>query len=144
MDPTAHLLLRDVDDTRALLELAATAAPEDLGRPLLPRHVVLDWDGPEESIGAVLDHLVWTKQVWLAALSGSDVPSRGAGDFGALRARHEAVAGAWLDVVERIAVERRWGDVVIDALCDPPPESFPPAGGSCVRPRRADRCPRQR
>lgn len=123
MDPTAQLINHDVDDTRALLELSGKVAPADFDKPLLPRHVVLGWDGPEESIAAVLEHLVWTKEVWLASIDGADIPRREGRELVALIDRHEAVAPHWVDTVQRIADEGRWGDVLIDALCDPP-ESF--------------------
>lgn len=123
MEPTRQLVHHDIDDTRQLLELAGKVAAADYDRPLLPRHVVLGWDGPEESIAAVLEHLVWTKEVWLASIEGADIPHRGGRDLGTLVTRHEAVAARWISTVQRIANERRWGDVLIDALCDPP-ESF--------------------
>ena len=123
MDLTTQLIHHDVDDTRALLELADKAAPGDVDEVLLPRHVVLGWDGPEESIAAVLEHLIWTKEVWLASIDGADIPGREGRDLGSLTDRHEAVAPEWTRTVGRIAAEGRWGDVLIDALCDPP-ESF--------------------
>lgn len=123
MDLAAHLVHHDVEDTRSLLRLAATVAPGDLDRPLLPGHVVLDWDGPEESVAAVLEHLVWTKEVWLASIDGADVPSRGGSDLDGLVTRHDAVAPRWVSTIQRVAEEGRWEDVLVDALCDPP-ESF--------------------
>ena len=81
------------------------------------------WEGPEESIGAVLDHQVWTKEVWLAAIEGADLPERGGTDAAALIARHEAVAGRWLAMVRDIDRRGAWDDRIVDALCDPP-ESF--------------------
>ncbi|AEF40928.1 helix-turn-helix domain-containing protein [Hoyosella subflava] len=123
MDPTTQMVHHDIDDTRYLLELAGKVAVRDYDRPLLPRHVVLGWDGPEESIAAVLEHLIWSKEVWLASIDGADVPARGGRDIGALAARHETAAPRFISAVQRIAAEDRWGDVLIDALCDPP-ESF--------------------
>jgi hypothetical protein len=66
---------------------------------------------------------VWTKEVWLASIDGADIPHRGGRDVGTLVTRHEAAAPRWIETVQRIADEGRWGDVLIDALCDPP-ESF--------------------
>lgn len=123
MDPTFQLIHHDVDDTRVLLEISGKLDPADFDKPLLPRHVVLGWDGPEESIAAVLEHLVWTKEVWLASIDGADIPNRSGRDLSTLIDRHEAVAPDWIRAVQLIADEGRWGDVLIDALCDPP-ESF--------------------
>jgi AraC family transcriptional regulator len=85
---------------------------------------VTAWDGPEESIAAVLEHQVWTKEVWLAAIHGLDMPTRdeGAG-AAALIERHDATAARWLATVRRLDRDGAWNDVLIDALCDPP-ESF--------------------
>jgi AraC-like DNA-binding protein len=125
MNPlTEQLALHDLDDTRALLEIAKGLADDEYRAVRLPGLTVLSWDGPEESIAAVLEHQVLTKEVWLAAIEGLDMPPSG-GSFsaGALIERHEAVAARWLATVRRLERDGAWDDVLIDALCDPP-ESF--------------------
>ena len=90
--------------------------------------MVLDWDGEEPSVGAVLGAIVWSKEVWLASIEGRDypsVPSR-------TRPRVDNSAG-WTHTTDlgragpqwwsEYAEQGRLGDTVIDALCDPP-ESF--------------------
>ena len=42
----------------------------------VPGSTPIDWDGPEESLAQVLRHLVFTKEVWLAAIEGDDFPDR--------------------------------------------------------------------
>ncbi|MEX1177746.1 MAG: DinB family protein [Nitriliruptor sp.] len=109
---------------RVLLELA-TGLPEDEFRAaLLPGTTVLSWDGPEESIATVLEHQVFTKEVWLAAIEGRDAPSRDvAADATRLSERHDALAPRWLETVRDIDRRGAWNDRLVDALCDPP-ESF--------------------
>jgi hypothetical protein len=51
---------------------------------------VLSWDGPEESIAAVLEHRVLAREVWLAAIQGLDLPPREIA-AGLLSVRHVAV-----------------------------------------------------
>jgi AraC-like DNA-binding protein len=123
MELVAHLVHHDVDDTRALVELAASLSDDDYRKAGLPGLSVLCWDGPEESVAATLEHLVWTKEVWLAAINGEDFPTRGGDDPASLRQRHEAVAGRWVATVHAIEARDGWSDRMVDALCDPP-ESF--------------------
>ncbi|MCW2767091.1 MAG: Helix-turn-helix, AraC domain protein [Nocardioides sp.] len=124
---TALLVHHDVDDTRELLELAAKLSDEEYRRVQLPGNVVLPWDGPEESVAAVLEHLVWALEVWVAAIDGADTPPRNAAgaidDPAALTARHDAVAPRWLATVRDIERRGAWSDRIVDALCEPP-ESF--------------------
>jgi hypothetical protein len=120
---TALLVHHDVEDTRALLEVAKALPDDEYRRTRLPGLSVLAWDGPEESVAAVLGALVWAKEVWLASIEGGDSPARGAGDPVALLARHDAVAPRWLAAVRDVARRGAWGDRLVDALCEPP-ESF--------------------
>ncbi|WNV73762.1 helix-turn-helix domain-containing protein [Geodermatophilus sp. DSM 44513] len=120
---TALLVHHDVEDTRALLEAAAGLPDGEYRRVRLPGHSVLPWDGPEGSVAAVLDALVWTKEVWLASIEGAGHPARGADDPAALLARHDAVAPRWLAAVRDVARRGAWGDRLVDALCEPP-ETF--------------------
>ena len=84
---------------------------------------MLGWDGPEESLAAVLDHLVRTTEVWLASVEGADHPARGADDPAALLARHDEAAPRWLAAVRDVSRRGAWDDRLIDALCDPPETS---------------------
>lgn len=124
MNPLTDQLVRhDLDDTRALLDLAK-GVPDDVYRATaLPGHEVLGWDGPDESLVQVLTHLVATKEIWLAAVDGEDFPSGGDDDAASLLERHDAVAPRWLATVRDIDRRGAWEDRLIDALCDPP-ESF--------------------
>jgi uncharacterized damage-inducible protein DinB len=93
-----------------------------------PGQQVLEWDGPEPSIGAVLGAIVWTKQVWPATIEGRDFPDRATTQPVSTTAEqladhHDDIAKRWGAMVSEYSSSNRLGDTVIDALCDPP-ESF--------------------
>jgi AraC-like DNA-binding protein len=125
MNPLAEqLVAHDLDDTRALLEIAKGLTEDELRAVRQPGATVLAWDGPEESIAAVLEHHIFTKEVWLAAIQGLDMPAKDdVPDATHLLERHDAVAPRWLEAVRDIDRRGAWNDRLIDALCDPP-ESF--------------------
>jgi AraC family transcriptional regulator len=125
MNPlTEQMVAHDLDDTRALLELAKGLTEDEFRAVLQPGTTVLSWDGPEESIATVLEHQVFTKEIWLASIEGHDTPRRDAtADAPRLLERHDAVAPRWLETVRDIDRRGAWNDRLIDALCDPP-ESF--------------------
>ena len=121
---TEQLVMHDLDDTRALLDLAKGLPAEVLTEVRLAGHEVLEWDGPEESLVQVLEATVWTKECWVASIEGLSMPVRSRSDSVlALVERHEAVAARWLAVVRDIERRGAWEDRLIDALCEPP-ESF--------------------
>ncbi len=120
---TQQLVAHDLDDTRALLDLAKQLPDEEYRRTRLPGNTVLGFDGDDESVADVLTHLVFTKEVWLAAIEGGDFPERKRDDPATLIERHEAAAPRWLATVRDIDRRGAWDDRLIDALCDPP-ESF--------------------
>jgi AraC-like DNA-binding protein len=122
------MVAHDIADTAYLIERAAGLTGPQWTEELAPGQVVLDWDGPEPSVGAVLGAIVWTKEVWLATVEGRDFPSRQATDPAAvspqqLAAHHDDIGKQWAAMVSGFSAEGRMGDTVIDALCDPP-ESF--------------------
>lgn len=129
MNPLVEqLIAHDLDDTRSLLEVAKGLSPDEFGATRQPGTVVLPWDGPEESIAAVLEHQVLAKEVWLASIEGRDTPRREQEpDAVRLLARHDAVAPRWLATVRDLDRRGAWDDRLIDALCDPP-ESFTMSG----------------
>ncbi|WKN49260.1 helix-turn-helix transcriptional regulator [Nocardioides sp. Arc9.136] len=120
---TGHLVEHDLDDTRSLLEVAKGLTAEQLHREVLPGARVLEWDGEEASLAAVLESQVFGKEVWLASIEGLDTPVRGDGDVTRLLERHDAVAPRWLALVRDVDRRGAWDDRLVDALCEPP-ESF--------------------
>ncbi|MDG4663046.1 helix-turn-helix domain-containing protein [Mycobacterium sp. 236(2023)] len=127
-DITHLMVVHDVDDTAHLLAAAAGLTSEQWTAEVRPGQTVLEWDGPEPSVGAVLGTIVWSKEVWLATIAGDDFPSRTATqpeftDAAALAAHHDDIAKRWRAMVSDYTAAGRLGDTVIDALCDPP-ESF--------------------
>jgi AraC family transcriptional regulator len=120
---TDQLVQHDLDDTAYLIDRAKQLSDETFRAELLPDNLVLTWDGAEGSVATVLDHQVWSKEVWVASIEGADLPTRGADDPAALAARHADVAPRWLSTVRDIDRRGGWDDRLVDALCDPP-ESF--------------------
>jgi AraC family transcriptional regulator len=120
---TEQQVHHDLDDIAALLDLAVGLPEAELRRVQLPGHTTLPWDGAEESLAHVLARLVSAKEVWLAAIEGTDLPPERGDDAATLVRRHAEVAPRWLDAVRDIDRRGAWDDLLIDALCDPP-ESF--------------------
>lgn len=123
-DVSRLMIAHDVADTAHLIAQAARLSEHQWAEPISPGQVVLDWDGEEPSVGAVLGAIVWTKEVWLASIEGRDLPVRpGVRPVDRLSADHDDVAARWTAMVVEHAERGRLADTVIDALCDPP-ESF--------------------
>jgi AraC family transcriptional regulator len=123
-DVSQLMVAHDVADTEYLIGQGLALTEAQWAQPLSPGQVVLEWDGVEPSVGAVLNAIVWTKQVWLASIEGRDQPERGdLRSDGELADDHRAVSARWTAMVLDSSERGRLGDVVIDALCDPP-ESF--------------------
>jgi len=120
---TEQLIAHDLDDTRDLLDRAKQLPDEEYRLRRLPGNSVIGFDGPDESIAEVLTHIVFTKEVWLAAIEGTEFPPERADDPATLIERHEDVAARWRATVADIERRGAWDDRLIDALCDPP-ESF--------------------
>jgi AraC family transcriptional regulator len=122
------MVAHDVADTAYLIDQATQLSKDQWTEEISPGQVVLDWDGPEPSVGAALGAIVWTKEVWLATIEGRDFPNREATQPASttaqqLAAHHGDLGNRWAAMVSEYAGDGRLGDTVIDALCEPP-ESF--------------------
>lgn len=106
--------------TDGLLAAAASLAPEQLDAVVRPGFRVLDFDGPDDTVRRLLDNLVWTEEVWVAAIAGRATGRPAPTDVATLRWRHDRAAEELTELVRRIDDEQRWDDAVVDALCDPP------------------------
>lgn len=127
-DVSQLMVAHDVADTAYLIDVATALSKDQWNKDVSPGQVVLEWDGPEPSVGAVLGATVWAKEVWLATIEGRDFPSRETTQPEnttpeRLAAHHEDIGNRWSAMVSEYSEQHRLGDTIIDALCDPP-ESF--------------------
>ena len=119
-DLTERMVSHHLGRTRELLEAAATLPATELERPLRPGFVAVWFEGEEPSAALMAERLVFTLEVWVAAITGEPVPERPAGD---LLRRFDRAARGFERVARAIRDRGAWDDAFVDALCEPP-QSF--------------------
>jgi AraC-like DNA-binding protein len=120
MDLSDRLVEHDHWHTARLLEQAATLSDEALDRHVRPGLVVHDFEGPEPDARTMLERIVFTKEVWTAAIGGRDIPPRDDRSMAALQTRLAVVQPQFTALVRRIRDRSEWDDAFVDALCTPP------------------------
>jgi AraC family transcriptional regulator len=120
MDLSDRLVEYDHWHTARLLEQAARLADEALDRHVRPGLVVHDFEGPEPDARTMLERIVFTLEVWTAAIGGRDIPPRDERSIAALQARLAVVQPQFTALVRRIRDRNEWDDAFVDALCTPP------------------------
>ena len=120
MDLSDRLVEHDHWQTQRLLENAATLPDAALDRALRPGHVIHEFEGPEPDLRNMLERLVYTKEVWTAAIGGRDIPPRDKRSIAELQQRLAAVHPQFSALVRRIRDRNEWDDVFVDTLCTPP------------------------
>ena len=119
-DLTERMVLHHLDRSRELLEAAATFPQAELERPLRPGHVAVWFEGEEPSAALMAERLVFTLEVWVAAMSGEPVREGGTEP---LSARLDRAGLAFARIARGIRDRGAWDDAFVDALCEPP-QSF--------------------
>ncbi len=128
-DLADRLVGHHLDRVRELLRAAATLPAAELQRPLRPGLVVVWFEGEEPSAAVMAERLVFTLEVWVAAIAGRAFPGGGEGAAGVgaagedLVARFERAARDFARIVRAIRERGAWDDAFVDALCEPP-QSF--------------------
>jgi hypothetical protein len=120
MDLSDRLVEHEHWHTTRLLAQAAALPDEALDRHVRPGLVVHDFEGPEPDVRTMLERIVYTKEVWTAAIGGRDAPPRDQRSIAALQARLAAVQPQFVSLVRRIRDRNEWDDAFVDALCTPP------------------------
>jgi AraC family transcriptional regulator len=118
-DLTERMISHHVARVRELLEAAATLPAAELERELRPGLVVVWFEGEEASAALMAERLVYTLEVWVAAIAGQPAPAAS----GDLLRRFERAALGFVRLARRIRDGRAWDDAFVDALCEPP-QSF--------------------
>jgi uncharacterized damage-inducible protein DinB len=109
--------------TRRLLEYAGTLTEEQLDRPLAAVVEMLPWRESNKTLRQLLENIIFTKEVWTAALSGADMDMNGP-------PKSQRSPQAMLQRLEKTDIELQrifndvrnrsaWDDTFVDALCEP-------------------------
>jgi AraC-like DNA-binding protein len=120
MDLSDRLVEHEHWHTARLLEQAATLTDDALDRAVRPGLIVHDFEGPEADVRTMLERIVYTKEVWTAAIGGREAPPREQRSITALQTRLAAVQPQFAALVRRIRDRNEWDDAFVDALCTPP------------------------
>ena len=119
-DLTERLVSHHLDRVRELLEAAATLPAAELERPLRPGFVAVWFEGEEPSAAMMAERLVFTLEVWIAAMAGKPLPRTRADD---LLSRFDRASRSFTRLARAVRDAGAWDDAFVDALCEPP-QSF--------------------
>ena len=120
-DLTDRLVSHHLARTRELLEAAATLPPGALRRPLRPGFVATWFEGEEADAATMSERLVFTLEVWVAAMAGLSAPEPRPET--PLLDRFDAAARGFARIARSVRDRGAWDDAFVDALCEPP-QSF--------------------
>lgn len=109
--------------TRRLLEYAATLTEEKLDRQLPTVVELLPWRESNKTLRQLLENIIFTKEVWTAALSGTDMdvngPPKSQRSPKAMMQRLEKTDAELHRIFRDIRNRSAWDDTFVDALCEP-------------------------
>lgn len=109
--------------TRRLLEYAGTLTEEQLDRPLPTVVELLPWRESNKTLRQLLENIIFTKEVWTAALSGEEMdmngPPKSQRSPQAMLQRLEKTDAELHKIFSHVRNHAHWDDTFVDALCEP-------------------------
>lgn len=124
MDLTERLLEHDNWSVGRLIDLARDLPAEALDEPVQLNPPSSAWFEEQPSIRSMLDRLVFTKEMWSAAIAGTPAPPQERDrSLESLNRRLGKAGNEFVEVVRGIRERQAWDTTFVDATCEPP-ESF--------------------
>lgn len=127
MDLLERFAGNDSWHARRLLTCAGKLTNEQLDRPLTAVIEVLPWREKTNTLRQLLENIVFTKEVWTAALTGKSLDINGPPPAerspAAMLARLDKTDAELDCVMREVGARGGWDDTFVDALCEPP-ETF--------------------
>jgi AraC family transcriptional regulator len=110
--------------TRKLLQYASNLSDEQLDRQLDAVVELLPWRESSKSLRQLLENIIFTKEVWAAALAGHDMPNLNGSPLeerspAAMLKRLEKTDRELHEMFDGIRKRGAWDDTFVDALCEP-------------------------
>jgi AraC-like DNA-binding protein len=123
MDLTDRLVEHDNWAARRLIDDAAELPDEALDEPVALDPSPYAFGEQERSIRAMLNRLVFTKEMWAAAIAGRGFAESSDLSLEGMRARLGRAAVDFAGLVRDVRDRAAWDTAFVDATCDPP-ETF--------------------
>jgi hypothetical protein len=109
--------------TRQLLEYASKLTDEQLDRELDSVVEVLPWREKPKTVRQLLENIIFTKEVWAAALAGHEMDVSGTPKAqrtpAAMLKRLEKTDKELQRIFQEVGKRGAWDDTFVDALCEP-------------------------
>ena len=109
--------------TLRLLEYAGSLSDEQLDRPLATVVELLPWREANKTLRQLLENIVFTKEVWTAALSGAEMDVNGAAKVKSspqqMLTRLKTADAGLHRILSDVRDRSAWDDTFVDALCEP-------------------------
>lgn len=106
-----------------LIDAAAQLDDAELDEPVQVQPPSDAFHEEAPSIRSMLNRLVFTKEMWTAAIKGRPFEESDDQSIDGLRARLATAGSEFVDIVRDIRGRDAWDTAFVDAICDPP-ESF--------------------
>jgi AraC family transcriptional regulator len=109
--------------TRRLLEYASTLTEEQLDRSLPTVVELLPWRESNKTLRQLLENIIFTKEVWTAALAGTEMdrngPPKSQRSPKEMLQRLEKTDAELHRILGDVRKRAAWDDTFVDALCEP-------------------------
>src|SRR5215475_10930582 len=109
--------------TKRLLDYASSLTEEQLDRPLPTVVELLPWRESNKTLRQLLENIIFTKEVWTAALSGAEMDMNGPPPSErsprAMLRRLEETDKELHRIFRDIGNRSAWDETFVDALCEP-------------------------
>jgi len=110
--------------TQKLLEYAGSLTDEQLDRPMSAIVEMLPWRESTSTLRVILENIVFTKEVWTAALAGHDMPNINGTPASertpaAMLTRLKKTDAEMHRIFSDVSQRGAWDDTFVDALCEP-------------------------
>ena len=109
--------------TQRLLKYALTLTDEQLDRPLPTVIEMLPWRESNKTLRQLLENIIFAKEVWTAALSGTEMdmngPPKSQRSPHAMLQRLDETDAELHRIFSDVRNRSAWDDTFVDALCEP-------------------------
>ena len=119
MDISDRLIDHDVWLTRRMLERARNLTDEQLDAPVATPQNPLPFESAEGTLREALNRLVFTKEVWLAAVGHRSYPDEPDKSVAGMLDRLDSAFLEFAELVRQVRDEHRWDEMFVDTSCDP-------------------------